>query len=155
MKDLQGTAATAVSATPEECIAVLAAVDRYPAWYPDVIREVEVLERDGTGVPRRARTTVHLAVGPVARDYHFEITVDVQPAAVVLSRVPDSPTDPDHLEIRWRVKPRQLAVELTARLDVPRLLPLGGAGESVAQGFVEAARRVLDGSNPNASASSS
>jgi ribosome-associated toxin RatA of RatAB toxin-antitoxin module len=155
MKDLQGTASTAVSATPEECIAVLAAVDRYPTWYPDVIRQVEVLQRDSAGLPRRAKTTVHLSVGPLANDYHFEVTVEVQPGAVILARVPDEPFDEERLEVRWQVRPRQLGVEVVARLDVPRFLPLGSAGPSVAQGFVEAAKRVLDGSSPNVSASSS
>lgn len=155
MKELQGTASTAVSATPEECIALLAAVDQYAVWYPDVIREVDVLERDGDGVPRRARTTVHLAVGPLANDYHFEITVETKPSGVVLTRVPNEPSDPERLEVRWRVGQRRLGVKVTARLDVPRFIPVGGAGDSVAQGFVEAARRVLDGSRSNASARSS
>lgn len=155
MKELKGSATTAVQATPEECIAVLAAVDRYPTWYPDFIREVEVLERDAAGMPRRASTTVHLAVGPLANDYSFEVTIKVQRSAVILVRVPNEPSDDEHLEVHWRVKPRELGVKVAARLDVPRFLPVGGAGESVAQGFVEAARRVVDGSSPNASASSS
>lgn len=154
MKDLQGSAATAVAATPEECITLLAAVDHYPDWYPEVIREVEVLERDPSGTVRRARTVVHLALGPLARDYHFEVTVDVEPSAVVLTRVP-APSDQERLEVRWRVAPRELGVDVTATLDVPRFLPVGGAGDSVAQGFVAAARRALEGSSPNASASSS
>ena len=48
-----------------------------------------------------------------------------------------------------------MRVLLTARLDVPRLVPLGNVGEAVAQGFVAAAKRVLDGSSPKAAASSS
>ena len=155
MKDLRGSATAAVRATPEQCIAVVAAVDRYPVWYPDVIREVEVVERDAQGMARRARTRVHLAMGPLAKDYRFEITVSVEPSGVVLARVPDTASDPERLEIHWQVRPRQLGVELAARLDVPRFVPLGSAGDSGAQGFVEAARRVLDGSSPNASASSS
>ena len=155
MKELKGSATTAIEATPEECIATLAAVDRYPIWYPDIIREVEVLERNPDGMPLRARTTVHLAAGPLANDFHFDVTVKVQRSSVVLTRVPHAPSDPERLEIRWRVKPRQLGVELAARLEVPRFLPIGGVGESVAQGFVEAARRVLDGSRSNAAASSS
>jgi hypothetical protein len=155
MKELRGSATTTVNVPPEECISVLAAVDRYPIWYPDVIRDVEVLERDKAGVARRARTTVHLAFGPLANDYHFEISVEVKPGGVVVARVPDAPSDPEQLEVRWRVRPRQLGVEVIAALDVPRFLPVGGAGDSVAQGFVEAARRVLEGSGENASASSS
>lgn len=155
MKELKGSASTAVTAAPEECIAVLAAVDRYPTWYPEVIRGVEVLERDADGLPRRARTTVHLAFGPLTNDFHFEITIDVGPSTVIVTRVPDSSSDGEQLEVRWRITPRKLGVDLMARLDVPRFLPVGGAGDSVAQGFAEAARRVLDGSTPKAAASSS
>jgi ribosome-associated toxin RatA of RatAB toxin-antitoxin module len=155
MKDLRGSATTAVSIPPEDCISVLAAVDQYPVWYPDVIREVEVLERDEDGVARRARTTVHLAFGPLANDYRFEVTLDVKPTAVIVTRIPNQPSDEERLEVRWRVKPRQLGVEVVARLDIPRFIPVGGAGDSVAQGFVEAAKRVLEGSIPTASASSS
>jgi ribosome-associated toxin RatA of RatAB toxin-antitoxin module len=155
VKELKGSASGAVSAPPEECIALLAAVDRYPSWYPQVIREVEVLERAADGLPRRARTTVHLAFGPLTNDFRFEVTVDVGPSTVILARVSDSPSDGELLEVRWGVAPGRLSVDLAARLDVPRFLPVGGAGDTVAQGFVEAARRVLDGSIPNASASSS
>jgi hypothetical protein len=155
MKDLRGSATGQVSATPEECIAVVSAVDRYPIWYPDVIREVEVLQRDKSGVARRARTTVHLAFGPLANDYRFEVKIDVKPSTVVLTRVPNGSSDAERLEIHWRVRPGQLGVDLAARLEVPRFVPLGSAGDSVAQGFVEAARRVLDGSIAKASASNS
>lgn len=155
MKDLRGRASTSVTATPKECIAVLAAVDRYPDWYPEVIRDVEVLERHQDGVPRRARTTVHLTLGPLAHDFHFEVTVEVKLAAVTLHRVQDDAADEHRLEIHWRAEPGELGVELGPRIDVPRFLPLGGAGDSVAQGFVAAAKRVLDGSSPEASASSS
>jgi polyketide cyclase/dehydrase/lipid transport protein len=155
MKDLHGSAATELAARPEKCLALLAAVDGYPTWYPEVIREVDVLERDSEGLPRRARTTVHLAVGPLANSFHFEIAVEAGPSEVVLSRVENDPSDPERLQVRWHVAPGRLSVEVSARLSVPRLLPVGGTGQAVAQGFVEAARRALDGSSPKASASSS
>ena len=155
MKDLRGSAATSITTSPEECIAALAAVDRYPIWYPEVIREVEVLERDGQGHPHRARTTVHLAWGPLEREFRFEVTVETKPTEVILARVPDSGSDPERLEIRWKVKPRRLGVEVVARLELPRFVPVGGAGDSVAQGFVAAAKRVLEDSSPKVSASSS
>lgn len=155
MKDLRGSASTSLGASPEKSIALLAAVDRYPTWYPEVIREVEVLERGEDGLPRWARTTVHLALGPLANDFHFEVAVDVRPPLVVISRLPDARSDPEQLEVRWHVQPGTLGVEVEARLSVPRLLPVGGAGDSVAQGFAEAARRVLDGSSSKASARSS
>jgi hypothetical protein len=155
VKDLRGSASTPVSETPDRSIALLAAIDRYPSWYPEVIREVEVLERGRDGLPRRARTTVHLGVGPLAGDFHFQVAVDVGSDAVVISRLPDGRSDPEQLEVRWHVQPGTLHVEVEARLSVPRLIPVGGAGDSVAQGFADAARRVLDGSSAKASASSS
>jgi hypothetical protein len=155
MRDIRGSASTPVKASPEDCIALLAAVDRYPTWYPEVIREVEVLERDGDGHPTRARTTVHLAIGPLAKDFHFEVTVAVRPDAVTLARVPDAPSDEHRLEIDWRVGRGELSVDLEATLDVPRFLPVGAAGDSVAQGFVEAAKRELEDASAKASASSS
>jgi hypothetical protein len=156
VKDLRGRATTSVSAPLEDCIATLAAVDRYPDWYPDVIREVEVLERDGDGLPSRAHTWVHLAFGPLAGDFRFEITVTVEADAVILSRIPDSASDPERLEVHWHLAPGELGVEVAARLEhLPRFIPVGGVGDSVAQGFADAARRVLDGSRPKASASSS
>ena len=156
MKDLQGSASISLAATPADCVALLAAVDGYPSWCPELIREVEVLERGADGVPVRARTTVHLALGPIANDFRFEITVSVQPGAeVVLSRIPDDRSDAESLDIRWLAKPGELSIEMSGRLGVPRFLPVGGIGDSVAQDFVEAASRALAGSSPNASASSS
>jgi hypothetical protein len=58
----------------------------------------------------------------------------------------------------WRVgsgATTRVAIELAATLEVPRLVPIGGLGDRLAQGFVEAAKRELAGSSPNASASSS
>jgi hypothetical protein len=159
MKDLHASASATVAAAPEECTALLAAVDRYPSWHPDVIRDAEVLERDGDGVPVRARATVHLALGPVAHDLALLLAVAVESGQqVTLTRVPDEPSDPERFQLTWRIDPgpsTRLQVELSAHVDVPRFLPVGGVGDSLAQGFVEAASRELAGSSPNASASSS
>jgi hypothetical protein len=159
MKDLRGTASARLDAAPEACTALLAAVDRYPSWHPEVIREAEVLERGADGVPLRARTTVHVAVGPLVRDFRLLVSVTVEPGRrVTLTRVPHEPTDPEEFRVDWLIEARartSLSVELTARLDVPRLLPVGAIGDSLAQGFVEAASRALEGSSPNTSASSS
>jgi hypothetical protein len=156
VKDLYGSASAPVSAPSAECIELLAAVDGYPVWCPAVICEVDVLERRGDGVPTRACATVHLALGPVSHNFRFEIAVVVEPGSgVVVSRTPDHPSDPERLELRWRVKPARLEIELAARLDVPRFLPVGHLGDRVAQEFVEAASRALAGSSPKVSASSS
>lgn len=158
MKELNGGAETTVSATAPECIALLAAIDRYPDWYPDVIKHAEVAERDAAGHPTRALATVHVSAGPLVRDFDLLLAVEVRPDGVKLVRVPHHPSDEELFEVDWEVRegaPVSLRVLLLARLDVPRLLPLGSVGESVAQGFVAAAKRVLDGASPKASASSS
>jgi ribosome-associated toxin RatA of RatAB toxin-antitoxin module len=159
VKALGGTAATTVAATPEACFELAAAVDGYPRWHPEVIRSAEVLERDAAGRPARARTTVHVAVAPFVRD--FELLMDValeEGQEVRLSRVANEPSDPERFGVTWRIAAgpaTRLELELAANLDVPRLLPLGGVGDRLAQGFVEAAKRALEGSSPNAAASSS
>ena len=159
MKALEGTAATTVAATPEACFELVAAVDGYPTWYPEVIRSAEVLERSPAGWPSRARATAHVAVSGLARD--FDLLLDVtqeEGREVRLIRVRNEPSDPERFKVVWRIAPApatRLELELAATLDVPRLVPLGGVGDRLAQGFVDAARRALEGSSPNASASNS
>jgi hypothetical protein len=73
--------------------------------------------------------------------------VVVDPAGTVkLSRVPHHGSDGEKFEVNWRVSrgsPSQIGLDLAADLDVPRFLPLGGIGDSLAQGFVSAATRAL------------
>lgn len=159
MKQLTGSGAAEVAASPTECFALLIAVDGYPRWYPEVIRSAEVLERASGGIPTRVRATVHVASGPLVRDFKLTMKVVAQPEREVhLSRIAHEPTDPERFDVIWRITAdveTRLGLELAAELDVPRLVPLGGVGDRVAQGFVEAAQRELAGSSPNASASSS
>lgn len=159
MKELSASASATVAATPEACTELLAAVDRYPDWYPDVIRDAEVVERAAEGTPQQVRATVHLSLGPIARDFPLVLVVTVEPGKwVSLSRVPHGPTDEERFEVAWHVDggpPTTLRLELAAELEVPRFLPVAGIGGAVAQGFVDAARGALEGSSPNESASSS
>lgn len=154
MKDLFGSASTLVSASPEACVDLLADVAAYPEWYPDVVRQVEVLERDGTGNAMRARATLHVAAGPLSRDLDLVLAVTRRPEEVKLERVANEASDPERLQVRFSVhwtvgasgaSRSQLAVALAARLDVPRLVPLGGIGDTMANGFVAAAARAVDG----------
>lgn len=159
MKELGGSAETTVAATPEAAFALVAAVDRYPAWLGDEVREVDVLAAGSDGRPTRVRTLLHVSVGPLVRD--FDVVMDVsfrEGEEVSLSRARDAASDADRFDVVWRVEagpPTRLTIDLTATLNVPRLVPVGGIGERLAQGFVEAANRELEGSTPNASASSS
>jgi hypothetical protein len=159
MKELSGSAETTVAATRDESFALLAAVDRYPSWLGDAVREVEVLATGADGRATQVRTVLHVAAGPIVRDFHLVMDVSYREGEEVdLSRVPREGSEDDRFEVVWRVgsgPTTRIAIELTATLEVPRLLPLGGVGDRLAQGFVDAAKRELDGSSPNASASSS
>lgn len=158
MKDLRANARAVVGAPPERCIALLSAVDGYPSWYPEAVRRAEVTERNPEGIPTGARALVHVAVGPLVRDFDLRLAVEVSARRVALRRIPHRPSDPERFEITWDVADgpaTEIRLLLDASLEVPRFIPVGGIGESLAQGFVEAARRALEGSSPNASASSS
>jgi len=147
VKELTGRASGTTPASPEACVALLAAVDRYPDWYPEVVKSVEVLERDGAGQPTRARTKLHVQHGPITRD--FDLTMEVKlypPGAVTLSRVPHHGGDGEKFDVNWFVRetqPTQITLDLAANLDVPRFLPLGAIGDTMAAGFVNAATRAL------------
>jgi hypothetical protein len=147
VKELTGSASGTTNASSEDCVALLAAVDRYPSWHSDVVKEVEVLERDDQGRPTKARTKLHVQHGPITRD--FDLTMEVKhhpPGAVRLSRVPHHAGDGEKFEVNWFVRetqPTQIQLDLAANLDVPRFLPLGGVGDSIADGFVSAATREL------------
>jgi hypothetical protein len=123
------------------------AVDQYPSWYPEVVKSVEVLARDGQGRPTRARAKLHVERGPLARDFDLLMDVQVDPAGIVkLRRIPHHGADPERFDVIWRLSgagPTQIRLDLAANLNVPRFVPLGDVGESLAGGFVNAAIRRL------------
>ena len=148
MKQLNGAASALVSAAPDRCLDFLADVEAYPQWHPDVVREVEVLERGADGRPHRARATLRARVGPINRDLHFTVDVSRGSDEVKLSRLPEDDSDGERFEVVWRVSGApsgaQIDLRLDAALEVPRLVPLGGVGNALATGFVDAAVRRLD-----------
>jgi hypothetical protein len=146
VKRLEGRAGAEVAATPEEAVALLAAVERYPQWYPEVVREVDLLERDADERPLRVRAKLHLSRGPLSSDFDLTLAVHIGPSSVTLTRIPSPGHDDELFEVDWHVggaSPTRLSVTLTAVLDVPRLIPLGGIGDEVAAGFVAAAASAL------------
>ena len=147
MKTLHGEATVVVAAPIDECLELLEAIDQYTAWYPEVIREVEVLERNPQGNPRMARATVHVARGPLVRDLQLVVAVTSDSGGTVkLLRLPNEPSDDETFEVTWRLTEAdgtRIELRLHGYLDVPRLLPLGGIGDSMAQGLVAAATRAL------------
>src|SRR5690242_14895095 len=95
MRELHGKASAAVSAPVEKCIALLAAVDAYPDWYPDGVREAEVIERDADGQPTTVRTVLHVAVAGFDRDFNLTMAVQADPGGrVALTKVTDASSDP-------------------------------------------------------------
>jgi len=143
MKELRGAASALVARPLSQCLGLVEAVDEYPLWYPEVVRAVEVLERDAGGMPRRARTRLHVSAGPLTKDFDLLMAVTVEPPATVkLAKVGGAAK----FDVVWRLDEREntrIALELDASLDVPRFLPLGEVGNAVAQGFVAAATAEL------------
>ncbi len=126
-----------------QCLALVEAVDGYPAWYPEVVRAVDVLERDARGLPSRAQTKLHVSAGPMTKDFDLLMAVTVEPPATVkLTKVGGNAK----FDVIWRLtdgENTRIELQLDANLDVPRFVPLGDVGNSVAQGFVSAASAEL------------
>jgi hypothetical protein len=143
MKELRGAASAVVPVPLGPCLALVEAVDGYPVWYPEVVRSVDVLQRDALGLVSRAQTKLHLSAGPVTKDFDLLMAVTVEPPATVkLAKVGGTAK----FEVIWRLSEganTRIELELDAALDVPRFLPLGDVGNSVAQGFVSAASAEL------------
>ena len=144
MKQLRGAAETRVPVPLAQCLALVEAVDEYPAWYPEVVRAVEVLERDAEwSCPAGRRPSCICRSGPVTKDFDLLMAVTVKPpATVTLAKVGGSAK----FDVIWRLtegENTRIALDLDANLDVPRFLPLGDVGNSVAQGFVSAASAEL------------
>ena len=149
MKKLSGTVTQVVGAPIEKSFELLAAVDRYPVWHPQVVQEVDVVERDPDGRPSRVRTTLHVAVGPIVRDFHLMMRLEtMRPSVVALTRMPNQPSDREEFDVRWALghegEGTRITLDVAANLSVPRLLPVGGIGDSMATGFVVAAAATLE-----------
>jgi hypothetical protein len=148
MKHLQGAAQAAVGVPIGDCLAFLAALDAYPSWYPDVVREVKVVEHDDDGLPLRAQTKLHLSYGPVSRDLDLLLAVGLHlPDLVQLTHVPLGHSSGTAFDATWRLEDRgetHLDLALDATMPVPRLMPLAGVGDSFAAGFMQAAVERLE-----------
>jgi ribosome-associated toxin RatA of RatAB toxin-antitoxin module len=148
MKELNGNASQVVSAPIEDCFQLLEAVDRYPAWHPAVVKEVDIVERDADGKPTQVRTTLHVSVGPIVRDFHLLMAVQTtHPTAVSLERLRNQPSDREEFEVRWHLTEQgastRITLDVAATLSVPRLVPVGGIGDTMASGFVVAAAAAI------------
>jgi ribosome-associated toxin RatA of RatAB toxin-antitoxin module len=148
VKALTGSATQVVQAPIETCFDLLIAVESYPRWHPAVVRNVEVVERSDDGHATRARTALHVVVGPVTKDFTLVMAVvTIRPQSVTLTRIPHGPSDAEEFGVRWRLVEENSAtrinLDVEANLSVPRFLPLGGVGDQLAGGFVTAAAGAL------------
>jgi ribosome-associated toxin RatA of RatAB toxin-antitoxin module len=145
-REFRGEAAEVVTASVEDCFAVLAAVDRYPEWCPDVVREVDVLDRGADGHPISVRMTMHVARGALVREFNLFLAIVLEPPGTVkLTRVTDHPTNQE-FNATWMLRPAsstRVALELDAKLRVPWYIRAGRIGDAIAEGFVTAACRAL------------
>ncbi len=149
MKALHGAASASPAVSIERCLEFLAAVDQYPQWYPDVVRRVAIVERGEDGRAKSAQTSLHVAHGPLVKDFELLLAVDVEPpGTVALRRIAHGASDQQRFAVTWRLRGEahgtRLALELEADLSVPRLLPVGGVGDAIAAGFVRAAVDELE-----------
>lgn len=146
MKEIRGQASEVVGASLDDCLALVAAVDGYPVWCPDIVRNVHVLDRGADGRPDRARMTMHVARGPFVKEFDLFLAIVVEPPGTVrLTRVADRPSDQE-FNATWTLVSAQstrIALSLDAKFQVPRYVPTGGAGDAIAREFVAAARRAL------------
>jgi hypothetical protein len=135
-----------VVAPLEECFALVAAVDRYPEWCPDVVRSVEVLGRGAQGEPLRVQMVIHVARGTLVREFQLLLAIAAEPLrSVTLTRVTDHPTNQEFTAV-WLLRTdgaTRIALQLDAKLRVPALVPAGGIPDEIADGFVQAASRAL------------
>jgi ribosome-associated toxin RatA of RatAB toxin-antitoxin module len=148
VKAFDGRASTTVPADQERCFALLAAVEEYPSWNPDLVRRAAVLERDAAGRPVLVRMSIHVAESPIAKDFDVPLSVRAEPLrSVALTRAAAGSSDRTELDLRWELAPADgTRIELTfhaATPLVPSFLPLPNVGDQIAQRLIKGAERVL------------
>jgi ribosome-associated toxin RatA of RatAB toxin-antitoxin module len=145
-RQFYGEAADLTAASLEDSFALVAAVDRYPRWCPDNVRDVEVLDRHAGGQPSSVRMRMHISRGAISRDFDLFLAIVVDtPETVKLTRFTDHPTNQE-FRATWRLSQAggtRIALEIDARLRVPIYVPAHGIPDTIAEGFVTAACREL------------
>jgi len=151
VKELQGSASTEIELPPEDCFALLASIDLYPGWF-EVVRDVEVLEREPGGLPSLARVELHVPQSPFGTEFSFTVAVHANhPESMRFVKLADGPADRDRLEISWRMRENavtEIDFEFDAAMSfVPGYLPVGSVGDAIAEAILGAATNafVADG----------
>jgi ribosome-associated toxin RatA of RatAB toxin-antitoxin module len=147
VKELQGSASTEVELPAEHCFALLVSIDRYPAWF-EVVRHAEILEREPDGRPRLARVELHVPQSPFGTDFSLPVAVEAdRPVEMQVTELPSGPGDEDRLELTLRMRENGVT-EIEFQFDaavsfVPSYMPVGGAGDAIAEAILEAATTAL------------
>ena len=127
-------------------------MDGYPTWFPEMVRDVEVLQRDAADQPTRARTTLHVARGPLVHDFDLVMAIAAEPPGTVkLSKV-TSDRSPSRFDVTWSLQAAEstrIELDLSATLSVSELVPVGDLGNAIAEQFVAAASRALASDTPS------
>lgn len=148
MKELQGSASGQIAMPAEDCFALLASIDRYPAWF-EVVRVAEVLEREPDGRPRLARVELHVPQSPFGTDFELLVLIEGDPDAMQFTKLPSNAADQDRLVLVWRLRENgktEIAFEFDAAVSfVPGYLPVGGAGDLIAEAILDAATTAFMG----------
>jgi ribosome-associated toxin RatA of RatAB toxin-antitoxin module len=145
MKELTATATGTAQASIDTCYELLLDVQSYPRWYPDGVKQVEVLERDQDGTATQVDAVLNAVAGPIRKQFEVRLAVQPsRPSRIALARVPDDRGDHEALTITWLLRETgaaatEITVEMGARLDVPMFLPIDPVAREVANGFLQAA----------------
>ena len=127
-------------------------MDGYPTWFPEMVRDVEVLQRDASDQPTRARTKLHVARGPLVHDFDLLMAIAVEPPGTVkLSKV-TSDRSPSRFDVTWSLQAAEstrIELNLSATLSVSERVPVGDIGNAIAEQFVAAASRALASDTPS------
>ena len=151
MKEIRGGASAVVRARAEECFALLAAVDRYGGWNGELVGDLQVVERDSDEYPAKLRAVIHFKGSPFLKTLDLTVAVRAEPPrAVYITRIPNEPSDPERLQLLWRIEPDgsrsgtriDLALLAVASF-VPGFMPVGGIGDRVAGKLLRSAADTL------------
>ena len=119
MADLASSTIT-ISAPPDEVMAVIADIDRYPEWTGQ-IKSAEVLEHDAAGRPRQARFVMD--AGVLKDEYVLEY--DWNAAGVAWHLVGTSTVQKSQVG-SYALAPRAGGTEVTYSLSVDIAMPMLG-----------------------------
>jgi ribosome-associated toxin RatA of RatAB toxin-antitoxin module len=149
LKELQGSASAEIAVPAEVCFALLASIDRYPAWF-EIVRDAEVLEREPDGRPRLARVELQVPQSPFGTDFSLIVAVQGdRPEEMQFTKLPDGPGDENRLALTWRLRENgntEIEFEFEAAVSfVPGYVPVGAAGDVIAEAILDAATAAFTG----------